>query len=64
MSEIGHNHNMNIREQIVQYIKSLSPSDRSKLERMVKHDVMCCAGLAKRFNVAPDVINAELKDIF
>lgn len=55
---------MDIREQIVKHIKNLSVQDREKLKTMVKHNVVCGSGIAKKLRISVEDLNGELKEIF
>lgn len=55
---------MDIREQIVKYIKNLSNQDREKLKTMVKHNIICGSGVAEKLGISVEDLNGELKEIF
>lgn len=55
---------MDIREQTVKYIKSLSIKDRLKLKQMINHNIVCCSGLVKQLKISLEDFNTELRSIF
>lgn len=55
---------MDIREQIVKYIKSLSIKDREKLKSMIEHNIICGSGIAEKLGISTEDLNGELKKIF
>ena len=55
---------MNLRQQAVNYIKSLSEQERNNLKQMVINGATCCITYAEKNNINPQLFNQELKKIF
>ena len=55
---------METKQSVINYVKSLNDFDRKKLSEMLKHNVICCAGIAKDLKIDVDSFNAELRRIF
>lgn len=55
---------MDVRENVIKYLKTMSEPERKRLKTMVKNGVTCCVGYAKDLNIDPDDFNAELRRIY
>lgn len=54
---------MDIKECVINYIKSLSSEDRKKVKTMLDHDIICCLGYSREHNIDPVLFNQELKSV-
>ena len=55
---------MDIRQSVINYVKTLNDYDKQKLSEMLKHNITCCVGIAKDLKIDVDSFNAELRRIF
>lgn len=55
---------MEIKQVAINFIKSLSNSEKEKLKIMLSHGISCGTDYAKRHEIEPYRFNEELKNIF
>jgi len=52
---------MNVKECVVNCIKTLTAKDKNQIKIMLNHGVLCCVDYAKSHNIDPVLFNEELK---
>lgn len=55
---------MEIRVAAINFVKSLSESDKSKIKSMLSHGIVCGADFARQNEIDPAVFSEELKLVF
>lgn len=55
---------MEVRQIAINFIKTLSPSDKEKLKVMLTHGITCGADYARQNEIEPLQLTEELKLIF
>ena len=55
---------MEVRQIAINFIKTLSPTDREKLKTMINHGITCGTDYARQNEIEPLQLTEELKLIF